>query len=137
MRRLAVVALVPLFLLACGGSDSTGPESITVAGTWNLQTVNGSPLPYVVLQIGADKIELLSDRITAVESGSFTQLTQFRVTESGVVTNESLSDAGSFTRNGNAVTVFFNSDGSTATGSISGNTFTVGVDGTAYVYKRN
>jgi hypothetical protein len=40
------------------------------------------------------------------------------------------------TLNGTAVTFTFNSDGSTGTGSLSGNTLTVASDGIALVYNK-
>ncbi len=42
MRRLASVVLTGVLLTACGG-DAFSPED--VSGTYNLETVNGSPLP--------------------------------------------------------------------------------------------
>ena len=135
MRFIACMLLV--VAAACGGSDApTQPTSASVAGTWKLQTVNGSALPYVAAQVGADKVELMSDVITAVASGSFTQMTQIRVTQSGQVSTQSIPDAGSYTLNGSAVTFTFNSDGSTGTGSLSGNTLTVTEDGFAFVYRK-
>lgn len=135
MRLLACMLLV--VAAACGGDDGpTQPTAASVAGTWQLQTVNGSALPYVAAQVGLDKVELMSDVLTVVASGSFTQMTQIRVTQSGQVTTQSIPDAGSYTLNGSAVTFTFNSDGSTGTGALSGSTLTVAEDGFAFVYKK-
>ena len=136
MRRL-ISCMLFVVAAACGGGDApTQPTSASVAGTWNLQTVNGAPLPYVAAQVGADKVELMSDVITAVASGSFTQMTQVRVTQNGQVTTQSIPDAGSFTLAGTAVNFTFDSDGSSGTGSLSGNTLTVAEGGFAFVYKK-
>jgi len=135
MRRfIACMSLVAA--AACGGDSPTQPTSASVAGTWNLQTVNGSGLPYIVGQVGSDKLELVSDVLTVGESGTFTQLTEFRVTESGQVSTESVPDAGSYALNGTAVTFTFDSDGSTGTGSLSGNTLTIAAGGFALIYKK-
>jgi hypothetical protein len=90
----------------------------------------------VLLQVGADKLELTSDVITANSTGSFTQMTTIRSTEGGQVTNESIPDAGTYTQAGTAVTFTFNSDGSSGTGTLSGNTVTVASQGYSLVYTR-
>ena len=135
MRFIACLLLVAT--VACSGGDSpTQPTTASLAGTWSLETINGVNLPYIAAQSGADKLEIISDVITAVASGSFTQMTQIRVTQNGQVSTQSVPDAGSYTLNGTAVTFTFNSDGSTGTGALSGNTLTVAEDGVALVYKK-
>jgi hypothetical protein len=134
MRFIACLLLV--VTAACGSDAPTQPTSASVTGTWRLQTVNGTALPFVAAQIGSDKVELTSDVLTAVQSGSFTRMTQIRVTQNGQASTQSISDAGSYTLSGTAVTFTFDGDGSSGTGSISGNTLTVAEDGFAYIYKR-
>jgi hypothetical protein len=134
MRLIACMLL--LVGAACGGDSPTQPTSSSVAGTWSLQTINGTGLPYIVAQTGSDKVELTSDVLTVVGSGSFTQITQVRVTQNGQVSTQSIPDAGSYVLNGTAVTFTFNSDGSSGTGSLSGNTLTIAEDGFAYVYRK-
>jgi hypothetical protein len=126
-----------LLAVACGASDAaTAPTSASVAGTWNLQTINGAGLPYVLDQTGANKDELVSDVVTAVSTGSFTRTTTVRTTFNGQVTTQSVADAGRYSLNGTAVVFTFNSDNSVGTGSISGNTLTVADNGVALVYRR-
>jgi len=134
MRSLISLALV--ILVACGDDSTTAPTNDSVAGTWSLQSINGTGLPYVVFQIGADKVELVSDVVVAVASGAFTQTTVVRTTTSGQVTTESQADAGTWSLNGTAVTFQFNGDGTTGTGSISGNTMTIAESGFAFVYRK-
>jgi hypothetical protein len=133
MRNLALAALI--LAASCGG-DSTAPTTVSVAGTWNLQTINGTALPYVLEQTGADKTEITSDVFNVASTGSFTQTTTVRFTQNGAVTTQSVADAGSYTVSGTAVNFTFNSDGSTGTGSLSGNTLTVTSSGFAFVYKK-
>lgn len=136
MNRLSKILIAcSLAVTACGG-DATSPGSASVAGSYALQTVNGDPLPYIVLQIGADKIEVLNETVTLLDGGTFTQQGSLRVTESGVVSVQSYVDAGSYVRTGTALAFEFNSDGSTGTGTISGNTITVGVSGLSLVYRK-
>jgi hypothetical protein len=118
-------------LVACGGDDSTGPSD-SYSGTYTLRTINGQNLPFVIIQVGADRIEWMSDKVTLSDNGStggsFTQHSTFRLTEAGQATTETAADAGSYARNGTAATFTFNSDGSSASGTISGGKITIGVD---------
>ena len=134
MRFIACLLL--MVAAACGGDSPTEPTPASVAGTWRLQTVNGSVLPYLLVQFGTDKVELTSEVLTVAASGSFTQLTQFTTTQSGEVSIEDLTDAGTYTLNGTAATFTYDSDGSTGTGSLSGNTLTVAGGGFAMVYRK-
>jgi len=133
MRRL--LPLIALAIAACSADSSTGPTG-TIAGTWTLQTVNGFQLPFTIAQTGTDKEELLSDVFVISGDGSFTQMATVRTTTNGVATTQSATDAGSYTLSGTAITLHFNSDGSTGTGSWSGNTITTTDGGLALVFKR-
>ena len=128
MRRLLLALAVAT--VACG-SDATEPTTMaSVAGTWSLSTVNGTALPYILAQSGADKLEWTADVIPATSTGSFTQISSFRTTANGQVTTETTPDAGTFSLNGTAVTF----TGSTGTGALNGNTMTVTGQGFALVY---
>ena len=141
MRSNAIARwFVPLTLLlalgtaGCSSDDSTGPD-ISVDGTWTLQTVNGSNLPYVVAQAGNDKVEVTADVLT-VASGAFTELTTIRVTSGGAVTTQSIPDAGTYSINGTAVTFTFQSDGSTGTGTLNENSLIVVTQGLSLLYRK-
>jgi hypothetical protein len=136
MRRF-VTLVVLLAFTACGGSDSpSAPTPASVAGTWNLQSINGSALPFVIAQTGANRAEILSEALTVVSTGSFTQITTIRTTVNGVVATESAADAGSYVLNGTAATFTFNSNGSVGTGQVTGSTLTVATTGVVYVFKK-
>lgn len=124
-------------LVACGGDSGTGPSATaSIAGVWNLKTINGQSLPFVFGQTGANKQEITSETYTLTADGSFTQIIGVRTTFNGQVTTQSEPDAGTYTLNGTAVTFRYLSDGSSATGSWSGNTLTIAADGFAAVYQR-
>jgi hypothetical protein len=122
--------------LACS-NDSTAPTAASVAGTWNLQSVNGTALPFIVAQTGTNKVEITADVLTATPSGSFTEITTIRTTQNGVATTQTSPDAGSYVLNGNNVTFQFQSDGSIGAGTISGNTLTVSDAGLSLIYKKS
>ena len=133
--RLAPATFLLALAAAACSSDSSGPD-VSVVGTWQLQTVNGQALPYVVAQSGSDKIEVTSDVLTVAEGGAFTEITTIRVTSGGTVTTQSIPDAGSYSVNGTAVNFTFQSDGSSGTGTLSESTLTVATQGVSLVYKK-
>lgn len=139
MRRIASVLALTLatVLAACGSSDkATGPTAATLAGVWNLQTINGNNLPYPVVAVGADHIDVVSDVITANANGTFSQLTTLKITQSGQTQTQTQPDNGTWSLSGTAVTFSFQSDGSTGTGTLNGNTLTVAEGGLSAVYKK-
>lgn len=129
MRYLtALLSLALVGTVTACGADSTGPSD-SYSGTYALRTINGQSLPYILLQVGPDKVEWTQDALTVTDNGttggSFTQQSTLRVTASGQVTTQNVSDAGVYTRNGTAVILTANSDGTIATGTISGGRMTL------------
>jgi hypothetical protein len=122
--------------LACS-NDSTGPTQTSVAGTWNLQSVNGTALPFVLAQTGTNKVEITADVLTVTSSGSFTEITTVRTTQNGSATTQTSPDAGSYVLNGNNVTFQFQSDGSVGSGTVAGSTLTVSNTGLSLIYKKS
>ena len=108
----------------------------SVVGTWNLQTVNGSVLPYLVPQDDFEAVELTSDVLTVDAKGTFTQVSKFRVTQDGEWSMEFEPDSGSYQVNGTAVTFTYDSDRSSGIASLAGNTLTFSAAGFALVYKK-
>jgi hypothetical protein len=134
IRLLSAVLLAGL--IACGGDSPTEPTQASLAGTWSLTTINGSPLPYTIALVGTDKVEVVSDVLNVSSNGTFTQLTSVRTTSNGQATTDNESDSGTYTISGTAVTFHFQSDGSTGTATWSGNTMTVAESGLSGVYKK-
>jgi hypothetical protein len=135
MKRLSRVLLgLTLVAVACSG-DSTSPAANSIAGGYVLQSVNGDPLPFIVVQIGADKIEVLNETVTLSDGGTFTQQGSIRVTESGTVETDTYAEAGTYTRSGTALNLVF-SDGSAATGTVSSDNIIVALSGLSLVYRK-
>jgi len=134
MRKMfATLFTVAAVLLAgCGGDAATPPIPASLAGTWNLSTVNGTPLPFVV-QLANPKIEILSDQLVLSESGTFAQSIMARQTSGGTITMQNIEDGGTYQANGTFATFTFN-DGSQGTGNVDGKSLTVADVGYALVY---
>jgi hypothetical protein len=134
MRRLLSFALV-FAAIACGSDDSTTPTQSSVAGTWTLQTINGSALPFTLS--ASPQIELLSYVVTATSNGTWTSSQQTRTTIGTQVTTTTTNDAGTYTLSGNNVAILSNTAGSTAqAGTISGNTLTLTQSGLTFVFQK-
>ena len=129
MRKLFVMAALAL-AAACG--DSTSAAS--VSGTYNLQTVNGSVLPYV-FQASNPKIEIISEQMVLNSNGTFTITDVERTTPTGgSPSNATFSETGTWSLSGNTITVHFTSDNSTSVAQVSGNTLTVAESGFTLVF---
>jgi lipocalin-like protein len=135
MRRLLSLTLA-LALIACGDDDSTSaPTNASVAGTWNLQTVNGSALPFT-LSAASPKIELLSSSVNVTANGTWTSTTQTRTTIGTQATTASSTQSGTYTLSGSAVSIR-STDGTTVqAGTVSGNTLTLAQTGLTFVYQK-
>ena len=134
LRRL--IPLVALSVaVACGSDSTTQPTTASLAGTWTLQSVNGNPLPFTLQTSGTDRLDLLSDVVTASANGTYTEVLQFRPTINGQSTTQSQSDAGTFTVNGTAVTLSSNQAGN-ITGALTGHTLTLTEEGFVWVFAK-
>ena len=134
MRKL-VAALFLATFVACGG-DSITDATASIAGTYTLQTVNGSPLPFTVFTSGTTKIEITDDVVTITDAGTYSESGHTRTTNGSQVTTQVVSEVGSYTRNGTAITFRSNDGLSVSTGAISGSSITIVDSGISAVYKR-
>jgi hypothetical protein len=75
IRRLFVMFALAT-LAACGENSSTGPVTVNLVGSWKLQSVNGSTLPYSQTT-STGKYEIFDGSADIQGSGAFTiNLTQ-------------------------------------------------------------
>ena len=126
-RLPAVIALVvsSTLLFACGSDRATSPTVVSVAGTWNLTSVNGKPLPFI-FQAADPKLELLAKQFVISDAGTFTYSFSVKATDDdGTVTTTRRSDTGTNTLADNVVTFRYASDGTTVTASVTGGTMTI------------
>ena len=122
IRRVSLAVLI-FGVTACGG-DGTGLEN--VAGLYTLQTIDGDPLPWVLFQAGASKIEVTAGNVILNADMSCTNTFTYTTTESGNVTTETETDECTYTINGGAIALTFPFVGGfTNSGSIVGSTLTI------------
>lgn len=102
MPALIRAAAASVLLLCAGCSEAVGPEPSHV-GLYSLRTVNGSPLPFTIAQLGDERVEVASGHIILNVDGTFTDHTTFRIVEATGTRHEETVREGSYTTNGSVV----------------------------------
>jgi len=126
------MALALAGAVACGDS-STG--LVNVEGTYTLRSINGVTLPYVVLQTGTDKVEVVDDVISLATNGTYTEVGHTRSTSNGQVSTDTGTDNGTYTTTGTSITLR-SSDGTSTVGTVNSGTLTLVDQGLSAVFTR-
>ena len=106
MKKSLIVAAV-LMSFGCDGGV-TGASATT--GTYTLRTVNGESLPATISGSGANKTEILDDKIILYEGNTYQESGTTRVTVNGTASTVPISETGSYQTLGTSMT-FLNSAG--------------------------
>jgi hypothetical protein len=122
MRRLAMLALAAT-MAACN-SDSTGPNG-SVAGTYELRTINGQPLPYTF----SSGLRLISDDLTLFSDGTYEDVSLYSDGSTDV-------DEGDYTDYNGALT-FYSTTGFVYQGSVTRDVLTTVLNGFTQVFERD
>lgn len=136
MRRL-LAAVAVLTLSACindsigvVGTQVTGSGPVSssgTAGTYMLRTVGGASLPFSRFTTIADKAEVLDDALTLTNANAWTEIRHERRTTGGVVTNVTVSSAGTFALNSAGDILFTSVNTSPFNGTLLNGTLTLSV----------
>jgi hypothetical protein len=127
MRRIAVLGLV-VAIMACS-NDSTSPSG-SVAGTYTLQTINGTALPYTFSSPNGSVV-LESDVLTLFSNGTYTDVPQYSPSQGSSTEN------GTWSNNNGSITFDDQTDGIEYQGSVSGTVLTEFVSGFTEVYHKS
>jgi hypothetical protein len=101
MRRLLCsLVLAAAAVTACGGDGSNDPKA-SLAGVYNLSTVDGHGLPYILYDDGTLKAEALRGTFTITGNGTYTENIALRLTDSGVAQEVPAVCSGTYTKSGN------------------------------------
>ena len=126
----AALAIITAAVLAtaCGSSTSTGPTGSSLAGTWNLSTVNGNNLPAIFL-IATPDTGWITQGSVVLTSSTWNFTATADVSAGGIHTTQSQADSGTYTVSGNTLSMTSAGDTSVTTATVNGSTITVsGVD---------
>jgi hypothetical protein len=109
--------------LAACSVDSTGPNG-SVAGTYDLRTINGQSLPYTF----SSGLRLTSDQLTLFRDGTYEDVSRYS-------DGTSFVDDGDYT-NYNGSLTFYSTSGQVYQGSVSGDILTQILNGYTQVFER-
>ena len=125
MRTISLLGIV--FTLAACGHDGVGPSppSSTIAGTYDLTTVDGQVLPFTALDLGAYQAKLVSGTLRLSTDGTYSFQFSIRIEDSGNVRTAADSDSGLWNVNDNAVTLASTQGDISRTGTVSGTVMTL------------
>lgn len=137
MRVFMRAAAIGLFALvaACGGGDDGITDPPSIAGTYNLVTMDGESPPVVVFDQPGFKVEILSGNFVLAADKTFTTTVVFRLTEDGQTSTESESFGGTYAVTGSTV-AFAYSDGDSDSATLDGNTLTFSDGSSSAVFRK-
>ena len=133
--RSSFLAVVALSALAACGSDSSTAATVNVAGTYNLQTVDGVALPAPGKDAtGAIAGKVNSGALVLSPGNSYTSVINYVLSNGTPIAS---SGSGTYTVSGGTM-VLTGSDGKANTVSFTGgNTVTGSVNGQTYVFTKS
>lgn len=103
MRRL-FLGILCIALAACGSDKTTGPDvDLSFVGNYSLSQMNGTNLPFVMLQSGQASISMTSDRLSIADGGTWSENGTTKTVENGQTSNDAWSDHGTWLRSGNNI----------------------------------
>lgn len=143
MRRFPLVLLVAA-AVGCGaaaaGADLTlAPTDANVTGTFNLQTSNGQLLPVNFTLNQVQVWSLVADQIILSADNTWAETSTFVVTDvtTSVTTNTQSVVSGTYSIASGQINFIMTVGGTTNfTGSVTGNTLSLVLNGGRYVYSR-
>ena len=133
MRSVLVLLACVVAVAACGDDGPTG--SWTVPGVYDLETINGAPLPYVVPQADGSTVEITSGRLTISTDGTFTDRVDYIRTHGTQVTPSTDTRTGDYLFSNRVLTLMYDSGGS-ADLTFANESLTRNDQGRIFVYRR-
>ena len=102
MRPPVSRAILSTLLVCAACSDALSPDPSHV-GLYTLHTVNGAALPFIIAQLGDERVEVSAGHIILNVDGTFTDHTTFRIVEAAGTRREETVRSGTYTTNGSVV----------------------------------
>jgi len=132
-RRTVVATLLGALLTsgACGGDSPTAPE--TISGTFTLRSLDGAPLPVVLLQ-GDPALTLVGDTLVMNGNSTYRTAVVLQETSGGQTTTTVEASSGTYVRSGSSLTLTDGQDGTSVAGAIQGASIVITDQGSTYVF---
>lgn len=128
MRKLLVAIALSGIVAACS-DDSTGPKA-SVEGVYNLQTINGRPLPVTLIGLPGYALQEISGSVTLNGNLTFVEVHRLRETieniPNNIVTDTTVTLNGTYEiEQDSAILLTTQQDGSVLFGVVSGGRLTL------------
>ncbi|HEV2147322.1 MAG TPA: hypothetical protein VGR37_07950 [Longimicrobiaceae bacterium] len=141
-HRLGSVLLLVLALVAGACSDGPTDARARVAGTYELQDVNGSSLPATIAVAPEGRLEITSGTMVLRADESYTETVRLRIIfNDGQTETESFIENGTYSMTGGTITFTvppsLGEEGFSYTGEVSGRTLTYTAQGLTATYRRS
>lgn len=136
-RHLAAAVLLA-WSAAGSACDSSVPEDYgerAYAGRYDLVSVEGSPLPYLISRDGSDRLELTGGNVRMRSDHTFSASLAFKVTASGLFGSSSETESGHYELTGTSIRLTYR-DGTTDSGLLLGDTLIVDWSGFSLVFRK-
>ena len=125
MRR-TLLAGVALLLAACGDDPTApSPTPARVAGTYSLAKVDGQLLPFLALDLGAYRVNVVSGTLLLRADGTYAHDVSHRTEDSGNIRTGTDTDVGTWNLHGDTITLASTKAVFSQTGVISGDAITL------------
>ena len=138
MRRIAALFAV-VFLAACTREIEQSTRPDTVAGSYQLHTYGGRPLPAVVSSDTSGVVEVVAGELVLGADQSWSETVNFRLTKGTKIQNTTFGSSGSWVFWRDYAYMLFNDkvDNSQFSGTAAGGTVTLELlNGNFLVYQR-
>ena len=136
MRNSFVLAIA-ILCSACAAEHALAPPSpATASGVYTLTSVDGSLLPFTVLDLGAYKSQIGSASLKLTPDGKYSFAIGIRIDDSGNIRFAADSDAGVWTLNDHAIAMTSTLGNLAKTATVSGDMLTMQASTRVFVMKR-
>ncbi len=137
LRTTALVLAAGLICVSACGSDSSTTPGVNVVGTFQLKTINGGPLPALLVQNAAGRSVVTDDEFTLNADHTYSEVGHLQITlTTGSVITQPEADAGVYSNTNGAVVLSSLDGNGTNNATVNGNTLTILLDGATLVYQR-
>ena len=123
MRSILLLGIA-FALAACGRDDIVSPPA-TIAGSYQLTTIDGQALPFLVFENGAYQARVVSGTLNLNANSSYSLAFNVRIDDSGNVRTSTQSDAGLWNVARDSITLASTAGNLAITGNVSGNVLTL------------
>lgn len=139
MRRMILLAALLVAPVLSGCDDDNDPGGVVganVSGTYTLRTIDGQNLPFILLDLPGQRIEVLADEYVLNSGGTFTSTVTYRETDEGVVSTSEDTYSGTWAQSGSTINLNSTANGAETATFSNGNTLTFVAGGHTAIYRK-